>query len=238
MPPVNGAPASGLASLERIDRETVSGRVYRDLRELLISGEISPGEKLALRSVAAALGTSLMPVRDAVARLAAEQAVEVMPNRTVRVPVMTRGRFEELRTIRLMLEGHCTEMAAAHATPQDLTRIRELHADFTAEHDMDDPDAGRLIRLNKEFHFAVYKASRMPVALQMIEGLWLQIGPVLNFDLRTKSERLSRRVAVGHHTELLAALERRDGPAARKALSDDIVSAGDFILGRNVLPVT
>ena len=50
-----------------------------------------------------------------------------------------------------------------------------------------DPDAGRLIRLNKEFHFAVYKASRMPVALQMIEGLWLQIGPVLNFDLRTKS---------------------------------------------------
>ena len=62
MPPVNGAPASGLASLERIDRETVSGRVYRDLRELLISGEISPGEKLALRSVAAALGTSLMPV--------------------------------------------------------------------------------------------------------------------------------------------------------------------------------
>jgi DNA-binding GntR family transcriptional regulator len=178
-----------------------------------------------------------MPVRDAVARLAAEQAVEVMPNRTVRVPVMTRGRFEELRTIRLMLEGHCTEMAAAQATPQDLTRLGELHADFTAEHDMDDPDAGRLIRLNKEFHFAVYKASRMPVALQMIEGLWLQIGPVLNFDLRTKSERLSRRVAVGHHTELLAALERRDGPAARKALSEDIVSAGDFILGRNVLPV-
>jgi DNA-binding GntR family transcriptional regulator len=101
---------------------------------------------------------------------------------------------------------------------------------------MDDPDAGRLIRLNKEFHFAVYKASRMPVALQMIEGLWLQIGPVLNFDLRMKSERLSRRVAVGHHTDLLTALERHDGHAARAALAEDIVSAGDFILSRNVLP--
>jgi len=76
----------------------------------------------------------------------------------------------------------------------------------------------------------------MPVAFQMIERLWLQIGPVLNFDLRMKSERLSRRVAVGHHTDLLVALEQHDGYAARKALSEDIVSAGDFILSRDVLP--
>ncbi|PWC41691.1 GntR family transcriptional regulator [Azospirillum sp. TSO22-1] len=224
-----------IASLGKVDRETMSGRVYRDLRNLIMAGQVCPGERLSIRTVAGALGTSMMPVRDAIARLAAEQALEVLPNRTVRVPILTRRRFQELRTIRLMLEGHATAVAAERVTPPALDEIRALHAAFTAEHAHAEPDAGRLIAINKDFHFRIYEAAEMPALMQIIEGLWLQIGPVLNFDLRSKSRRLSDRVALRYHQGMLDGLEARDGAAARAALAGDITTAGDFILACDAL---
>ncbi|HYH36973.1 MAG TPA: GntR family transcriptional regulator [Azospirillum sp.] len=226
---------TAIASLGKVDRETMSGRVYRDLRSLIMAGQVCPGERLSIRAVAGALGTSMMPVRDAIARLAAEQALEVLPNRTVRVPILTRRRFEELRTIRLMLEGHATAVAAERVTPPALEEIRDLHAAFTAEHAHAAPDAGRLIAINKDFHFRIYEAAEMPALMQIIEGLWLQIGPVLNFDLRSKSRRLSDRVALRYHQGMLDGLEVRDGAAARAALAGDITTAGDFILACDAL---
>ncbi|WP_431858136.1 GntR family transcriptional regulator [Azospirillum sp.] len=226
---------TAIASLGKVDRETMAGRVYRDLRDLIMAGQVCPGERLSIRAVAGALGTSMMPVRDAIARLAAEQALEVLPNRTVRVPILTRRRFQELRTIRLMLEGHATTMAAERVTSPALEGIRALHAAFTAEHAHAEPDAGRLIAINKDFHFRIYEAAEMPALMQIIEGLWLQIGPVLNFDLRSKSRRLSDRVALRYHQGMLEGLEARDGAAARAALAGDITTAGDFILACDAL---
>ncbi|UEM07843.1 GntR family transcriptional regulator (plasmid) [Skermanella rosea] len=219
-----------IVGLERIHRETVAGRVYRDLRNLIMAGQVSPGEGLTIRALATTLGTSMMPVRDAIARLAAERALEVLPNRTVRVPLMSRSRFEELRTIRLMVEGHAVEAGVQRMTAEGLDRLREIHDAFRAEHDLPEPDAGALIRLNKDFHFHVYAAAGMPSLLQIIEGLWLQIGPVLNFDLRSKSRRMTERAALGYHEELVQAALRGDAAAARAALVGDITSAGDFIL--------
>ncbi|HYG87146.1 MAG TPA: GntR family transcriptional regulator [Azospirillum sp.] len=221
---------TAIASLAKIDRETMSGRVYRDLRTMIMAGQVSPGERLSIRAMAAALGTSMMPVREAVARLAAEQALEVMPNRTVRVPMMSRRRFQELRGIRLLLEGHATATAAERVSALALAEIRELHAAFTAEHTRAEPDAGRLIRINKDFHFRIYEAADMPALMQIIEGLWLRIGPVLNFDLRSKSRRLSERVVLRYHQGMVDGLTARDGEMARAALAGDINTAGDFIL--------
>ena len=79
-------------------------------------------------------------------------------------------------------------------------------------------------------HFAIYGAAYMPLLLQMIEALWLRIGPILNYDLRAGSQRIKERVAVSHHAALVNALQCRDGAAARIALQGDIESAAQFIL--------
>src|SRR5690606_26940818 len=97
------------------------------------------------------------------------------------------------------------------------------------------PDASRLITLNKELHFSVYRAAGMPILLRMIESLWLRIGPILNYDLRSGSQRVLQRVAVGHHDRLIDALECRDGNGAQAALQGDIESAAEFIVHAGVL---
>ena len=65
--------------MEKIVRQTLSDQVYGDLKELLQAGEMEPGQRFTLRGLAAAIGTSAMPVREAVTRLAAEQALKCCP---------------------------------------------------------------------------------------------------------------------------------------------------------------
>ena len=218
------------------DRPTLADRAYAKLRNLLIGGGVAPGERLSTRELAARFAMSPMPIRAAIERLVADGALEVRPQSGAWVPVMTRARFVELRTIRAALEGMAAEQAADRATPRELAAIRSYHDRFCNAARRPHPDAGIAIRANRRLHFAVYGAARMPTLYGLIEGLWLRIGPVLNLDLRSGAERLHALAAHEHHAHLVAALERRDGAAARRALVGDIQSAADYILSLRRLP--
>ncbi len=67
-------------------QETRREQVYREVRRALMGGSFEPGQKITVTSLAIALGVSAMPVREALRRLAAERALEMQPNRSVRVP--------------------------------------------------------------------------------------------------------------------------------------------------------
>ena len=200
-----------------------------ELRELLMSGELAPGQKMSLRTVAETLGVSIMPVREAVARLVSDQSLEILPNRAVRVPLMSRARFRELTAVRLAVEGFAAEEAARNRTSQDLVAMRRFEGAFQEQARSPDPQADQAVRANKELHFAVYRATGLPTLVSIIEGLWLKIGPVLNFDLKASPERLRTGGAAEQHRRLVAAVEAGDGAAARQALTGDIQGAASFI---------
>jgi len=218
-----------ITQIGRLERVTLGERVHAELRELLMGGELAPGQKMSLRSVAETLGVSIMPVREAVARLVADQSLEVLPNRAVRVPLMTRARFRELTAVRLAVEGFAAEEAARNRAEADLAAMRRLEEAFLAEARSPNPRADQAVRANKELHFAVYRASGLPTLVGIIEGLWLKIGPVLNFDLKASPERLRTGGATEHHRRLVAAVKAGDVDAARSALVDDIEGAANFI---------
>lgn len=223
--------ATSMEKMRPIVHQTLSAKVYQDLRELIISGQLQPGQRLTLAGMAAAMGTSAMPVRDAINKLAADDALEILPNKSVRVPVMTRARFQELVVIRLAVEGLAVETAASRITMEELTRLAGLEQAFSREIALDEPDANQIIQINQQLHFTVYAAAQMPVLSGLIEGLWLRIGPVLNLDLRNRaSRRRSDLPSVKAHRALLDALRAGDGAAAKAALALDIHSAAAVIL--------
>lgn len=220
---------AALAPVGRIERVTLGDRVYEELRDLIIGGELAPGDKLSLRSVADTLGVSIMPVREAVSRLVGDEALAVLPNRAVSVPAMTLAKFRELTRIRLVVECYAAEQAAASRQAADLRVMTAFDAAFRREARSERPDPARAVRANKDLHFAVYRASRMPSLVAVIEGLWLKIGPVLNLDLKTSPERLAGGGAEVHHARVLAAIEAGDDGAAGRALAADIEGAAVFI---------
>jgi DNA-binding GntR family transcriptional regulator len=219
---------SALDEVGSLQHETLGERVTGELRALLIAGRLAPGEKLSLRRVAEALGVSMMPVREAVSRLAADKALEVLPGRAVRVPVLTLAQFRELTRIRLVVEGFAAEEATKVITDAQIAVVAQHEAAFLAAA-KDPPDPAAAVGANRDLHFALYEAAGMPSLIEMISRLWLKAGPILNLDMRHEPKRLDGGSAVVAHAQLLAALRRRDPAAARQALVEDISAAAEHI---------
>ena len=224
------------AEMEPIERMTLGDRAYRQIADLLIAGRLAPGERMSLRSTAEALGVSMMPIREAVTRLVADNALEVAPNRAVRVPIMSATRFLDLTAARIVVEGHAAARAATLRDEGDLARIRTLDEAFRKETQKRKPDLAAAVAHNQALHFAVYEAARSPQLAEMIRSLWLKAGPVINLDLRANPDRLKHTRAVIFHADLVDALIQSDSARARAAVEQDIQGAADFIVSQGHLP--
>lgn len=217
------------AALPRYERTTIADSVYKDLKTLLLSGGIPPGEKVTLRGLATAIGTSPMPVRDAVRRLVSEGALEMLPNRTLQVPRPTLERFREIVRIRCNLEGLAAEVAAEHIDKATLKVLREYAVRFESEGRRKTPDSAEVITANRLLHFTLYTASGMPLLVSMIEGLWAQIAPVFAYSMNHYTRDVDHWESFGHHARLLTALRQQDGAQARQIVAADIQDAALFL---------
>jgi len=212
--------------LVRIARETVQERVYCALRDQLMRGGFEPGQKLKIADLAEAFGTSAMPVREALNRLAVERALETLPSRTVRVPTLSKDALQDLRETRFAIEGLAIARAASNITSESLATLERL---IVAQCETDEDHVSeRSAEQNRAFHFAIYRQSGSTVILPIIESLWLQFGPYL----RQASERFDGGEGRGtnFHREMLDALSQSDGIAARAALEADIGRAFDIVM--------
>lgn len=195
---------------------TIQEQVYRALRRSLMDGAFLPGQAVTLRKLAKGLGTSPMPVREAINRLIAERALAMLPNRSVVVPRMTRALFAELSEIRMTLEGMAAAKACAHVTPQLLETLERIDSDLLDAINRGDSLAA--LSENRRFHFTLYEASGCKVLPAMIEGLWLQVGPFMYFSLSAPGVRWD----ASHHQVAIDALRAGDAEGARRAIEADI----------------
>lgn len=212
------APSSNPADM------SLRNQVYDLLREALTAGRFVPGQKLTFRFVAGALGVSLTPVREAMRRLVAEGAFEMQPNRSVRVPLMTRAKILELRDIRIALEGLATEKAANRATKQHVASLRRIALEIATARSAGDSVTDRL--KVREFHFALYAIADQPTLLRVIEGLWLQTGPYMNL---LYPEFISLPHGPETRARIIRALQSHDAVAARREIENDVRQALSYV---------
>lgn len=204
------------------ERLTLQEHVYRQMKTLLMTGEMAPGEQLTVRAVAERTGTSPMPVREAFRRLASERALEIMPNGTARVRLLSAGQCRELIEIRQELEGLAVRRAAPAMTRPGLRALERRNT--AMEKALARRDFRGYARENQAFHFLLYAAAGRGELLGLIEGLWLQMGPTLmaratqiaTGEIRQPGDLLD------DHRKILAALRDGDAAAAERALRGDL----------------
>lgn len=212
-------------TLAPVDVSTVQDRVYQSLRLGLLKGEFLPGEQVSIRALAEVFGTSPMPVREAVARLIAERAIEQSGPRTLRVAPYLASDHENYIRVRMQLEGYAAERAAGAPKNPALTDALTRHNDSIQEalevRDFDAALAG-----NQAFHFELYRAGGYPQLLDIISTLWLRTGPIVAS--ARKDEALFYRIfniGVRIHADAIEAILHRDRKAARRAINLDIRSS-------------
>jgi DNA-binding GntR family transcriptional regulator len=205
---------------------SLRSQVYDSLRDALTAGRFMPGQKLSFRFIAGTLGVSMTPVREAVRRLVAEGAFEMRPNRSVRVPLMTRDKVLELRDIRMAVEGLATEKAAAIASREQVAGLRRIANELVVARRRGDHELDR--QKIREFHFGLYAIAGQPTLLRVIEGLWLQTGPYMNLlypDFIASPRGPERRLRI------LKALQAHDAADARREIEADIHDALSHVAG-------
>jgi DNA-binding GntR family transcriptional regulator len=217
-------PMSGLSKLAR---ETVFDRVYAALRHSLIEGALDAGDVLRIQDVAEQLGVSTMPVREALGRLVSERALEALPNRSIRVPLLTRARLREIAHARTLVEGEAAALAAGRVVPETIAVLRR--ASDAYDRLMTQPGTQiERAAANHAFHFEIYRMAGSGVLLPIIESLWLQSGPVLRAAARLY-DGTDGLGATHHHRRIVEALARGEAEAARDAMGEDIRRAFDWV---------
>lgn len=205
--------------------DNLQEQLYQRIREGLLAGRFQPGQALKIRDLAAQWGTSPMPVRAALQRLVAEGALEGEQQRSVRVPAMTRQRYEHIVQVRLALEGLAVELATPRLGQAELASLRDCVQRM--ERAIEQRQVQAYLDANSQFHLQLYGACGNPVLVRSIESLWLQIGPFFN-RLFTEAD-LSLRLN-DFHEQAFAAIEAGDAKAARQAMEQDLIYFARFLL--------
>ncbi|WP_374298347.1 GntR family transcriptional regulator [Paracoccus sp. (in: a-proteobacteria)] len=212
-------------------RKTVQDQVYDQLREALMSGAFEARESFTIASLAERFQTSHMPVREALRRLAAENALRISPAGTAFVPDLSRDELADITRARVIIEGATAELAAPHLGPEDRAALRQIIAEHRATGVSGDIAA--MASANRRFHFHVYAAANSPILMSHIENLWLRSGPYVRFlsdRMATLLQTDYREEYAHHHEVMVDALDRGDLPAFRAAMERDITATQDLLV--------
>jgi DNA-binding GntR family transcriptional regulator len=229
-------------NLPEISSQSLADQAYRALLAAIVQGDLPWGEKITERGLAASLGVSPTPVREALRRLEQEQLVERTGPRSLRVATVSSQARSESGTIEAALEGVAARFAAEKATTAQLDRMQRLldTADETAAALRADRDSGRA--LNPDQVERIFNAVRDFHAQVELTADSIQLMRTLT-QLRvfSRSERLKVAAAqlnasstgqiqrYGQHHQILAALRDRDGDLAEQlARVHALSSVGDL----------
>lgn len=193
-------------------------KVYRQLRNDVMFGEIRPGEALTLRGIAARFQTSMTPAREALRRLSSEGALRMTSTGRYTGNALTPDRIEELSTLRGLLEPELASRAMPRVHNALIDRLYDIN--HRTEQLIAHGEKGAYIKGNLEFHRALYLRAQSPAMLALVETIWLQLGPTM----RELYETRNRTPNTEMHRRIIGALKAGDEPGLRLAIRTDVTN--------------
>ncbi len=204
-------------------------RAYAEVRKRILSGKYAAGLRLKEEQLAAEIGVSRTPIREALRRLNAEQLVKFVSNQGAYVTAWSEEDVDQLFVLRSMLESYGAELAATKASAAQIERLDALAREIdTASQIRDEGHHSEFLALNNEFHRLILTAAHSERLEVMISGL-VEIPVMLRTLDRYSDDELRRSCA--HHHELVAAFRARDGRWAASIMRTHLLAARTAYLG-------
>jgi DNA-binding GntR family transcriptional regulator len=199
-----GGPTSG----HPIVYHSKADATYAELRHRILNSSLPPSVPINQEQLAADLGVSTTPLREALRRLESEGFVQMPAHRDVIIAPLDPVELIALYEVREQLDGFAARVAAKRHDEKDRAAIQKATA-RVQEVDKDDP-----LRRNREFHAAIYYASHNQVLIDLLDSLW---------DRSDRYRRAIRPIAHGplvaqQHAELAAAVLARQGLRAERLM--------------------
>ncbi|MEK9757970.1 MAG: GntR family transcriptional regulator [Paracoccaceae bacterium] len=197
--------------------------VYRKLRDLILFGEIAPGQAVTIQGLVERLDAGMTPVREAIRRLTSEGALNFQGNRRIIVPVLSDKNMTELYFLRQTLEPRLIFLAAERAGKEDIARLTRIDSDL--DRAIKTGDINQYLRKNYQFHSELYRLADAPILEAVADSLWLRYGP----SLRVVCGRVGTLGLTDQHKETLAAMTAGNPQKAAEAILADVTQGIDQI---------
>ncbi len=207
----------------RVDVSSVPDRVYAILRERILAGELEPESRLHQEGISAELGVSRTPVREAIARLAAEGLVELLANRGARVAAVRPGDMEAAYVARLGIEPLAARLAAARRDAGELTKLRKTLTPARR-------GAKAAYAASRAFHLELALASGNRFLVEFAETLWAGRLGLHVYAQQMTPEQFAKDAS--EHERILDAIEAGDEDTAERLTREHITHALDLLAGR------
>lgn len=195
------------------------------LRTLLVEGRIAPGAKLNERELAEALNISRTPLREAIKMLASEGLVDLLPNRGAVAVKLTEADVLHSFELLAELEGLAGELAATRITEAARAELRAKHFEMMACYAR--RDLSGYYRFNALIHEGVSEAAANPVLASTYRKANAR---VQSLRFRTNQNEAKWQRAIQQHTQMMQALDARDGAALRALLKTHLEDKRDTVL--------
>lgn len=206
-------------TLSRLHDQNIADRVVDELRDAIESGSLPPGARLVERKLAAELGVSHIPIREALARLADDGLVERLPRRGARVRTLTLGNLEEIASLRILLEQFVAVRAQERLTDRtqgELRKLVEAMIDVAGR-----GDSVRLFELDRRFHEKLWQMTEHGMLVELVA----QLRGRINLFLRAANMALDADALEAHartHGELIDAIASGDPQRAKETMAEHI----------------
>ncbi len=210
-----------------VQAKTAQELVYTELEQAIVKGQLKPGEKLVTEKLARQMGTSRIPIREAIGRLEARNFVKVQPKKGVTVSELSEMNLKEILEIRLMLELPAAMKAASRSTEETLRRLERFNSQYVAA--QTENDADEALRSNKEFHFTIYREAQMPILLTMIQNLWNQVSPYYHIMFRQTMFH-DPQTGRDYHKKIIEGMAAKNPHKVSKWLKTDLFDSTKFVI--------
>jgi DNA-binding GntR family transcriptional regulator len=205
---MNGRAATGV-----LWNEPLHERATARLRDMIVQGQLAPGDAISEKDLCEEFGISRTPLREALKVLAREGLIELLPRRgAIVAPIAIEELRHKLELVRL-LEDHAVKRACEHATDAQIAHLKSLHDKL-----LESVRRGRTaeaIDINDEFHLAIVNASGNESLVDVYAPLWQHLRRSRHLIINTPE---ASRDWVQAHERLMKAIRRRDGAGAVKEL--------------------
>jgi|SRR5271157_524740 len=199
------------------DHHPLSDRVYQKLRDAIIDGRLVAGQWLRQEALAQELGTSQLPIREAIRRLAAEGLAVRIPYKGVQVVEFSPEDIVDMFNVRMTLES----LAVRYATPlistgelEEMKKNLDDAAHYTAPDQME-----KRRTMNTEFHLRLCRASNHRYLIRQVEAMWVWFPSTMLYEGMRRQESLSQKRLQREnqeHRAILSAVRRRDAALAEQ----------------------
>lgn len=216
--------------LSKLQSDSLADKARDMIRAAIFEGHIQPDERLTIEHIAAQLGISRTPVREALKALETDGIVKLLPNRGAIVQSYSREELADRFRVRAALEGLAGELACRNQGKRlaaVLAVNQEKLVECIRKAKPDDLQAASvMVALNGEFHDTILAASGSEVTARLLDTLRMPMA----YRLYHWRSAVRQRAQSKFHERIIQAFKKEDPTEVRRLLEEHILDGRDFIL--------